>query len=196
MELATIPPAHLTGDNPFIVRGHHTKHLFNIIGMGLGIEEIIDRVDTVGDEYRRDVFGDTDESEAVTRTRIRNYFEDYLELDDESMVRVVDGQKDGICNACAIGKHCDDSGPSSDKIYIKTIKRMARDKGLSDQVTEGESRQPGKRKPKKYIELPAGILNTIFNDIDFFSQTLPPIIRFGVTRRIDREIRRRDRKPQ
>lgn len=179
----------------FIVRGHHVTRLFNVVAMGMGIEEVLDDAQFNAPEpfrgYREDVFGNTTEEADGARIAQRKFFSDFMELPDGAVVRFVAGQKDAICGSCVVGNHCNTTSPKADDTFLRAIGRLAREKGLEDFLVEGTVEVQGWKKPSPILELPAWAARRIISDIDFHAQTLPRIIRPLARQAVRREMKRR-----
>lgn len=172
---------HTSEAEVFIVRGHHAARLYNLLGMGMSVNEVLDNAEDFTPEpyagYREDVFGTTPEEASVARDTQRNFFTDFLNLPDDAQVRFVAGQKDAICDSCTIGKHCETLPQRSDSRFLNTLGRIARERGMEDFIINSEVSLEGLNRPSPVLQMPAWLAKEILGDVDFHAQTFPRLFR-------------------
>lgn len=143
---------------PFVIRAHHRKVLninFNaIIKSGLSANDLVirysvnlekERASGHISEYRQwyinDVLGSTQEQSDKFRRYETEFLEELLQLPPDYPVKIVEAQKDKICQGCAIGEHCsknallNQGGLSEDEFYIRDFIRDANELNLEDDLT-------------------------------------------------------------
>jgi hypothetical protein len=179
-----------TSQEPFIVRAHHATRIYNILAMGDSIEEVLnfgELVDKAGPAgYHQDVFGTTEQESAETNQKIQGFFEDFLNLPDDATVRFVDGQRDGICNACVIGAHCEST--RSESRFIRALGAVARIQGIERHLEVHETLVAGQKSPRKGWDMPAWAARQVLSDPEFHPQTLPALFRGPVRRMVAKQI--------
>jgi len=165
---------------PFIVRGHHAKNLWSILYRGKTVDGVID--DLSGEagkanddrtDYFIDIYGTTPETTQQFNTGYREYLQTFLELQDDTPVRFVEKQRDGICKACVIGAHCmrPNEYEAGDRWAIDAIRSVGKDLGLNELVDNGYSQSD-----TVSLEIPAWAAKQIIGNYDFFpSAFIPPI---------------------
>jgi hypothetical protein len=151
---------------PFTIRGHHLTHVANgIRGPVLFPRELAQRLATslqrdlvieqyvsalppdlanpVMDgiirlaNYARDTIGKTEDSRLKFEHGYRKFLEEPRSLPDDHPVELVAGQPDGICNGCAVGKHCSlEKNMMDDVRHIGDFVHRARRLGLEAEIRE------------------------------------------------------------
>jgi len=172
--------AHSPEGEAFIVRGHHARHINFILAMGMTIDEAVDFAYNDREPYKgyhQDVFGTTATDAALAKEGQRQFYTDFLALPKHSTIRFVAGQKDGLCDTCILGKHCETTSESGDAHFLRVIGRIARESSMDDVLTEGEVNIEGWKKPSPILELPAWAARTVLSDLDFHAQTFPRLTR-------------------
>ncbi len=102
---------------PFIIRGHHLRHIAQLVQKKITpadqarmFREARERdlaSQSLGDrKYAFDTIGDSQESHEAYESAIRENAERFLALPDDHPVLLVAESRDGMCDACAIGDHC------------------------------------------------------------------------------------------
>jgi hypothetical protein len=130
---------------PLVVRGHHIKALQRFETSGASPEAHaatdarIYRTNTLIPGmgiYGRDVSGYSDEDLKKFQDGYKKFHEEYAQLAaDDTVVFVAGGQKDGICESCVIGNHCDTNYSGVvDAGYLSAISKVTHDMGLGDDV--------------------------------------------------------------
>ena len=142
---------------PYLIRGHHLSNLLSRLDGEMSFKNSLQAgcavlagndTDYAGRSYFVDIFGTTSNSQQQTITDIARYAQQFWELPDEHPVTLATNRKDGICNACAFGKHCEgvssvpapehleqgDSEVGKDFEYIERFKKAADKLGVSDSV--------------------------------------------------------------
>ncbi len=178
----------------FVIRGHHTTRFYNMLAMGMSVDEVIEYAENGPEPYRgytQDVFGSSPEQAEVVRAGLRRFFEDFLNLPDDATVAIVAGQRDAICNLCVIGNHCNKTPDSADTHFLRVIGRLAREKGHADSVTETNVELEGRKKASPVLKVPAIVAREVLGDLDFHPQTLPRFMRYLARRSVRHEMRKR-----
>lgn len=133
----------MTEQQPFTIRAHHLMLDYNIFNVAVenpkGLESFIsartnqileDYKDPTQLEYATDILGDNPADFIPTyKRRILEYATDFVKLPDSHPVHITN-QKDRICTACAIGRHCDEDtsiGFESPYDVVETEHLMMRD---------------------------------------------------------------------
>lgn len=145
---------------PFIIRAHHRKVLninFNaIIKSGLSANDLVIRYSVNLEKerasghisehrqwYINDVLGSTQEQADKFRRYETEFLEEFLQLPPDYPVKIVEDQKDKICQGCAIGEHCSNKGKkpllnpgeySGDEADIEVFRNDARELNLEDDL--------------------------------------------------------------
>jgi hypothetical protein len=117
---------------PFVIRGHHLE-LYADLARDMSpsrasrvlLQAVMDIRNTPPSSqhmrYAYDVMGQTPQQATQFEEGAKKVFEDFLKLDSEAPVYLVDHQKDEICNTCVVGKHCE----------TKNLKRFTKRGGVS-----------------------------------------------------------------
>lgn len=184
-------------DQAFIVRGHHTTRIFNILAMGMTVEDVLEMTVShsgkEGSPYYKDVYGSGAADFDRTAFAFKGFFRDFLELPDDARVRIASGERDGICNSCVVGAHCT-LVPAAEVPFVRAVGKMARELGAEDDIVESEvtiTSKRGRKKRAPAIEISAGTARAILSDVNFHAETLPRVIRAGATRRVKKSIAKR-----
>ena len=144
---------------PFVIRAHHLKTLLesrhleaNTIAinyrMGISVFDD-DRNETYDHTYYVDVYGTTRDERIKHETGMYDFLKTFWELPPDRTVQIATKRKDGICNSCIIGSHCDadldvesDSENlmqgvmSSDMLFISKFERTAELLGFEDKYVK------------------------------------------------------------
>jgi len=114
------PPKEAGNRDPFMIRAHHLDSSYKYLAKPECSTKTISPPEKVVDvfihcsldspnlsiNYIEDLFGKTDKSrDEFTRKLLKN-FELFISLPDDYPAKITDGFPDGICEACANGKHC------------------------------------------------------------------------------------------
>ena len=142
---------------PYLIRGHHLSNVLDrlegknnfstSLQAGCAITSGAGE-DYDGRSYFVDVFGTTAKEQRSTIAEIAGYTQRFWELPDEHPVTLATNRKDGICNACVFGKHCEgiSSVPTPEQLeqsdievgkdfaYIERFKKAAGKLGVSDSL--------------------------------------------------------------
>jgi len=112
-------------EEPFTIRAHHLGTIYQAGLVGSELLPSIVLQDSVRfdeDEtnlehtYYTDVFGTTKTDRAKTVQSVEAYLKNFWALDNNTTVTIVTRRKDGICESCVFGEHCDvDLDFSSDR---------------------------------------------------------------------------------
>ncbi len=195
MEITPQPNEGMPGhQQAFVVRGHHATRIYNILAMGMSVDEVLDMAETHSHSlpkgYRQDVFGDTQDDQDMAIEGQRSFFQAFLDLPDEHPVRFA-AEKDGICNSCMIGSHCDTLPASADERFISAIRSMAAQKSMQGILAEDHVEQAGAKKPTLAIELPASAAKEILSDFEFHPNTYPRVLRPMVRSAVRRDMQKK-----
>jgi hypothetical protein len=194
----------LGGESPereasFVILGHHTLQLFNILAMGMSIGEVMqvaDRISKNGPRsYRRDVYGNSEEEAVAFVDGTSAFYQLFLELPNDATVKIVANQKDSVCNSCAIGDHCS-KWSSGDYKWMEAIKRSAGNLGLADTIIETQDKVLRKDKETAVpsLELPASTARAVFSDPEYHSLTFSdPLSRALARSFLKKELRKRQK---
>ena len=129
---------------PFTIRAHHliqTNTYFqeaiqDLSKLTCSIKTDIGFLISDLDEYTEDLLGTPPEEYLEEyHSKLMDYFSRFANLPDDYPVHITD-QKDGICKACKIGKHCDEDEISADEAtehdYMKAFLEEAESVGLEE----------------------------------------------------------------
>jgi len=108
---------------PFIIRAHHlikVNHYFKEATKDLlALEKLVEArtalkgnldhgIDASEIEYNYDLLGENpSEYLPVYRQKVMDYFSRFAKLSNDYPIHITD-QKDGLCLACKVGRHCDE----------------------------------------------------------------------------------------
>ncbi len=106
--------AEIITPKPFEVRGHHLRQLLPIACGNLSPSAVAVSIGTIGDTesdraYTFDVLGPMYEDKSNAQLGFAEYLWEFYGLPLNSPVKLMVGEKDGICKSCAIGAHCNDT---------------------------------------------------------------------------------------
>jgi len=143
---------------PFVIRAHHLATIEGLLKSGKSVDDFTgtycrtlergrerDRASLISllrwghRSYVKDVLGSMVEQADKFRRYEKEFYEEFLQLPLDYPVKIAEGQKDKICQGCAIGKHC--SGRPSiiwdreDKMYIRAFRKGAKKLNLEDDLT-------------------------------------------------------------
>ncbi len=126
---------------PFVIRSHHFDSFKDVHKGPLTIQEKTHLMKVNIARFKRpgyavDVLGETDSSADHFEASAQKFFEQFSELPDDHPVKIVNGQRDGICNGCARGSHCaTQSHLLGDIEYLNdNILGAAKKLGILDQI--------------------------------------------------------------
>jgi hypothetical protein len=125
---------------PFIIRGHHLNGLLQIHQGMPAIDEAISSRKVSVDRGDTDYVGTTVDEANKYEKELYNVLIEFAELPDSAPVKLVDNQKDGMCNACIHGEHCtvkleDPVLDRLDGLYLESFRKSAMERGIEDRVT-------------------------------------------------------------
>lgn len=136
--------------DPFIIRGHHAKFIARML-KSASTPEMMGRHMRISAEnatplvgqrinYTEDVLGNTIEQANAYELAVTSFFRTFLELPPDHPVKLVADQKDGICEGCAVGKHCETLNVFgfADEGYINAFVRVASKMGLKEDIATVE----------------------------------------------------------
>lgn len=160
----------------FPVRGHHARNLGALLTTGT--LDIIEHVPLPFEEqnsgYGRDIFGTNEAEASAARAGIRKFFGEFRDLPDEAPVRLTAGQKDGACNSCIFGRHCNSAFTTADDIdVLDAVRRLACKRGVVDSIETGRTKVDGFRGAMPYVQLSAGLAKRLLGDEGFEAETYP-----------------------
>lgn len=103
-------------DNPFVIRGHHLNRIMDLFHMSApsAANQLVSSLSKSKDPYLSasyvyDVIGRTDEEHEQYEKQVSSVFSEFVNLTrtaPDHPVKLVVGQKDGICKSCIGGDHC------------------------------------------------------------------------------------------
>jgi hypothetical protein len=169
---------------PFPIRGHHLN-LFLLARMnphrnegrsnGNGYKDlarsaaskIVANVISYGDQYYiNDAIGNSDARREATLDVYTEILSSFDTLPDDFPIRV-SFNKDLICGACPVGRHCDLQRPSVDDDYTFRIIQLIRSySAFSTQVIE-PPKEPDEGEGNLVLEVTAGVLR---GTLDFMNE--------------------------
>ncbi|HVF69438.1 MAG TPA: hypothetical protein VNA13_02610 [Xanthomonadales bacterium] len=123
---------------PFVIRSHHLVNLAGASGFSPRdiVEGTLVAVGMEGHDYFTDVLGSTPVHVARFEASLTEFFTTFDKLPDDYPVKLVAGQKDGVCSGCAIGKHCSEKiNLLGDQLFLADFDAVSEALGLADQVT-------------------------------------------------------------
>lgn len=140
---------------PFLIRAHHTRVLHSVL-RGTSVDDQIELTYLSANQRKRfpnskhvthsyftDVYGENNASHKQVKSAESNFYSEFLELEPGEQVKLVIGQKDGICDSCAIGAHCElpSARPrlfrgGDDLSMLRAFTRTARTLKLSDELAQ------------------------------------------------------------
>ena len=136
----------------FVIKAHHLDNLMKLLKGGKSVNDFEDtyfgsldkrRASGYIPEYRQpyfnDVLGSTQEQAEKYARYETEFYNEFLQLPSDYPVKIVEGQKDKICQGCAIGEHCS-KRPTViydrvDKVYIRAFGKIAKKLNLEDDLT-------------------------------------------------------------
>lgn len=125
---------------PFVIRVHHLNNMARRVegdyrSQANNILTGVSNMDRPG--YARDVLGETVDEAAQFQNSVEGFFEKFDGLDNNHPVKIVSGQKDAICNGCAVGIHCSTGREiKGDMLYmIDYFRSVVGTENLSDRVS-------------------------------------------------------------
>jgi len=145
-------------DRPrYVIRAHHLDIVRSYLNVtlknGLSVSHLVNRhVENLEKErasghisehrqwYVNDILGSTQEQADRYRRYETEFLEEFLILPDDYPVKIVEDQKDKICQGCAIGEHCSKKALlnpgeySGDEVYIKVFREDAKEINLEDDL--------------------------------------------------------------
>jgi len=156
---------------PFTIRSHHLHIINHFLRSGKSA------IDYTRAYYPRavkqthdydDFFGSTQEQADKFIRYFNEFLEEFLQLPSDYPVKIVDSQKDKLCNGCAIGKHCSERSMFSwlgdeDEIAIRVFIKTAKKLSLEDTTVVNEIATYSNAKPRsvKSILTTAGTVKKI-----------------------------------
>jgi hypothetical protein len=132
-------------------------------------------------EYAVDTVGVTPQHAESYSTAFKAVLTELVDSPDDASVKLVDAQRDGICEAAICGRHCapsitqdfSRSGPT-DGIYIQAFKTVAEDLGLAGEIVEGTEEVvygPNITRDTQTLTVPSGVVRRVVQD-NAFGDTL------------------------
>lgn len=183
-------------EDPFILRAHHARQLFQLLALGWDLEVVEESSETFAlqhlpKSYYLDTYGPSPATAKAFRDNAEAYHQEFLDLPPDAIVKIATNQKDKICDGCAIGSHCDESG--GDKAWLKAVVTTAELLGLDHTLEAAEEtiiEGNGITKKVSAVYLPADVARTIFADIEYRSRTAPRLLRFILRSADNRSVQR------
>lgn len=105
---------------PFVIRSHHIETLADFLFFNGSATEYINKLVELQKSVRsndpnenmriswyiNDILGSTQEQTDKFISTFKDFLETFSQLDSNHPVKIVQYQKDGMCQRCAIGEHC------------------------------------------------------------------------------------------
>jgi len=171
---------------PFVIRAHHILNIKYFLRREKSaidrtreyyVGAVEQRAFGLSKSYYDDVLGSTQEQADKYIKYKKEFYEEFLQLPPDYPVKIAEGQKDKICNGCAIGKHCMREKNPSDRQYIRFFRKATKRLGLDDNIAVIEETIIGNNaKPRKATSIltTAGTVKKVISSmpISFWSRVL------------------------
>ena len=129
-------------------------------------------------DYAIDVVGVNATDSESRRINYEAALTELLDVPADASIKLVVGQRDGICHASVNGRHCDPILNSKDPIYIKAFQSVAHDLGLEKELVVGTEvvvYGPHLARDTQTITVPAGVVKQVIRE-DAFGETVYRLI--------------------